>query len=89
MCLRAKASGTQIVVITGGEPVMYDLSILTQRLKSFGLRTHIETSGVYPLSGIWDWVCFSPKNLKVLMLEFSSKQMNLKSLFIIRVIALG
>ncbi len=64
MCLRAKASGAQIVVITGGEPVMYDLSILTQRLKSFGLRTHIETSGVYPLSGTWDWVCFSPKKFK-------------------------
>ena len=64
MVRRAKASGTQIVVITGGEPVMYDLSILTQRLKHAGLRTHIETSGVYPLTGTWDWVCFSPKKFK-------------------------
>jgi 7-carboxy-7-deazaguanine synthase len=64
MCLRAKASGTEIVVITGGEPVMYDLSVLTQRLKNLGLRTHIETSGVYPLSGSWDWICFSPKKFK-------------------------
>jgi organic radical activating enzyme len=61
---RAKASGSQVVVITGGEPVMYDLSILTQRLARLGLRTHIETSGVYPLSGNWDWVCFSPKKFK-------------------------
>jgi len=64
MCLRAKDSGTEIVVITGGEPVMYDLSVLTQRLKNLGLRTHIETSGVYPLSGSWDWICFSPKKFK-------------------------
>ena len=64
MCSRAKASGTEIVVVTGGEPCMYDLSILTARLKNSGLRTHLETSGVYPLTGTWDWVCFSPKKFK-------------------------
>ena len=64
MCSRAKTSGARIVVITGGEPVMYDLSVLTQRLQQSGLRTHIETSGVYPLSGSWDWICFSPKKFK-------------------------
>jgi len=61
---RAKTSGSEIVVITGGEPVMYDLSSLTRNLKKRGLRTHIETSGVYPLTGNWDWVCFSPKKFK-------------------------
>lgn len=61
---RAKASGAGIAVITGGEPVMYDLSTLTNALKKEGLRTHIETSGVYPLTGTWDWVCFSPKKFK-------------------------
>jgi 7-carboxy-7-deazaguanine synthase len=61
---KAKASGTNIVVITGGEPVMYDLSALTHALKSEGLKTNIETSGVYPLTGTWDWVCFSPKKFK-------------------------
>jgi organic radical activating enzyme len=64
ICSKAKASGAEIVVITGGEPVMYDLSYLTQTMKKAGLRTHIETSGVYPLSGTWDWVCFSPKKFK-------------------------
>jgi organic radical activating enzyme len=64
MSERAKASGTEIVVVTGGEPVMYNLSSLTQKLKLSGLRTHIETSGVYPLTGTWDWVCFSPKKFK-------------------------
>ena len=64
MANHAKQSGGEIVVITGGEPVMYDLTGLTTTLKGKGLRTHIETSGVYPLTGMWDWVCFSPKKFK-------------------------
>jgi 7-carboxy-7-deazaguanine synthase len=64
MTARAKKSGTALVVVTGGEPVMYDLSELTSSLKKAGLKTNIETSGVYPLSGTWDWVCFSPKKFK-------------------------
>ncbi|MDZ4823270.1 MAG: 7-carboxy-7-deazaguanine synthase QueE [Flavobacteriales bacterium] len=60
----AKKSGTQIVVITGGEPAMYDLTELTQELKQKGLLVHIETSGVYPLTGEFDWVTFSPKKFK-------------------------
>lgn len=53
-----------IAVVTGGEPAMHDLSGLTSKLKSAGIRTHIETSGVYPLTGSWDWICFSPKKFK-------------------------
>lgn len=53
-----------IVVITGGEPLMHDLDELTKELKAAGLKTHIETSGAYPLSGDWDWVCLSPKKFK-------------------------
>lgn len=64
MVKRAQDSGTEIAVITGGEPAMYDLSLLTKELKKAGLRTHIETSGAYPLTGTWDWVCFSPKKFK-------------------------
>lgn len=54
----------RIAVITGGEPLMYQLDYLTDKLKNVGFRTHIETSGVYPLSGQWDWICFSPKKFK-------------------------
>ena len=57
-------SGAPIAVITGGEPAMHDLAELTRALKTAGIRTHIETSGVYPLSGTWDWVTFSPKKFK-------------------------
>lgn len=61
---RAKSSGSEIVVITGGEPAMYDLTVLTSELKKAGFRTNIETSGVYKLTGTWDWICFSPKKFK-------------------------
>lgn len=53
-----------IVVITGGEPLMHRLDELTTALKEAGFRTHIETSGSSPLSGYWDWICFSPKKFK-------------------------
>ena len=54
----------QIVVITGGEPLIHDLDELTKELQAAGLKTNIETSGAYPLSGSWDWVCLSPKKFK-------------------------
>lgn len=64
MVQRAKQSGTKLIVITGGEPAMYDLSLLTKSLQQAGLQTNIETSGVYPLTGVWNWICFSPKKFK-------------------------
>ena len=54
----------QIVVITGGEPLMHNLDELTRELQVAGFKTHIETSGAYPLSGSWDWICLSPKKFK-------------------------
>lgn len=64
MTTRAKTSGTEIVVITGGEPAIYNLVDLTTSLKNSGLKTNIETSGAYPVTGAWDWVCLSPKKFK-------------------------
>lgn len=61
---RARSSGSPVAVVTGGEPLIYDLTPLTRALKNAGLRTHLETSGVYPPSGSWDWFCFSPKKFK-------------------------
>ncbi len=51
----------QSVVITGGEPFMYNLDLLCARLKNQQIRLFIETSGTYPLSGNFDWICVSPK----------------------------
>ncbi|MDX1271041.1 7-carboxy-7-deazaguanine synthase QueE [Bizionia paragorgiae] len=53
------------IVVTGGEPLMWDMTVLTTQLKAEGMQVHIETSGAYELSGTWDWVCLSPKKLKL------------------------
>ncbi|MGV3546340.1 MAG: 7-carboxy-7-deazaguanine synthase QueE, partial [Pedobacter sp.] len=52
------------VVVTGGEPLIYNLDYLTKELQNKGILTFIETSGAYPLSGSWDWICLSPKKFK-------------------------
>jgi organic radical activating enzyme len=54
----------RLAVITGGEPLLYNLDELTAALQKAGFRTHIETSGAYPLSGSWDWITVSPKKFK-------------------------
>ena len=53
------------IVITGGEPLTWDMGPLTQELKRRGMKIHIETSGAYPLTGVWDWICLSPKKNKL------------------------
>jgi len=60
----AAAHPGEIAVITGGEPLMHDLTALTASLKRAGLRTHMETSGSSPLTGSWDWITLSPKKFK-------------------------
>jgi 7-carboxy-7-deazaguanine synthase len=54
-------SGADSVVVTGGEPLMWNLDFLCNGLKNKNIRTFVETSGAYPLSGKWDWICLSPK----------------------------
>ena len=53
------------IVVTGGEPLSWNMEPLTRKLKEKGMRVHIETSGAYPLSGTWDWICLSPKKTKL------------------------
>ena len=61
---KVRETPAEIVVITGGEPLMHNLDELTKELNAAGLKTNIETSGAYPLSGTWDWICLSPKKFK-------------------------
>ena len=58
------ATPAKLVVITGGEPLMHDLTTITAALKEKGFEINIETSGAYPLSGTPDWICLSPKKFK-------------------------
>jgi 7-carboxy-7-deazaguanine synthase len=64
MADEAKKFPGRIAVVTGGEPLMHDCGPLTRKLHEAGFQTHIETSGAYPLSGDWDWICLSPKKFK-------------------------
>ncbi len=66
------------IVVTGGEPLMWNMNPLTNLLKAKGLQTHIETSGAYELSGEWDWICLSPKKLKLPTEEVYKKANELK-----------
>jgi len=59
-----KQTAAELVVITGGEPLMHNLDELTTALQAAGFQTNIETSGAHPLSGHWDWICLSPKKFK-------------------------
>ncbi len=56
---------SEVIVVTGGEPLTWDMTSLTTMLKAKGAQTHIETSGAYPLTGEWDWICLSPKKIKL------------------------
>lgn len=58
---RAASFEARAIVITGGEPLLYPLDYLTERLHAHGLEIFLETSGSHPLSGEFDWICLSPK----------------------------
>lgn len=69
---------SKTVVVTGGEPLTYDMGPLTKMLKDGGMNTHIETSGAYKLTGRWDWICLSPKKIKLPIQEIYSVADELK-----------
>lgn len=58
---QAVLAGASSLVVTGGEPSLYNLDYLTKAFKSAGFTLFMETSGAYPLTGKWDWICLSPK----------------------------
>lgn len=67
-----------LVVITGGEPAMYDLSDLVQALHIENKTVAIETSGTSNLNGNVDWYTFSPKKFKAPVEEAYHKANELK-----------
>ncbi len=78
LCQKALESSTKFIVITGGEPVMYKLDDLSSKLIDLGFELAIETSGAYPLSGNWHWICLSPKKRKPPKEEYYKKANELK-----------
>ena len=75
---RVASKHSETILVTGGEPLMWDMNPLTSELKSKGMQTHIETSGAYKLTGDWDWICLSPKKLKGPLDEVYQKAHELK-----------
>ena len=71
-------SYAKTVVVTGGEPLMWKLDYITNLLQRNNIKTHIETSGAYKLSGKWDWICLSPKKTKLPLKEIYSEAHELK-----------
>ena len=74
----AKANPSRLAIVTGGEPLLYNLDPLTNALKAAGFETNIETSGSSPMTGHWDWVCLSPKKFKAPLEENISLASELK-----------
>ncbi|MCX6292302.1 MAG: 7-carboxy-7-deazaguanine synthase QueE [Bacteroidetes bacterium] len=73
-----KKTNAERVVITGGEPLMYDLKELTKLFRKNSIELFLETSGAYSLTGSWDWICVSPKKFKKPLDEVLSKADELK-----------
>jgi len=51
----------QSIVVTGGEPSLYNMNPLCEALKKHQIKTFLETAGTNQLTGQWDWICLSPK----------------------------
>lgn len=73
-----RSTDSEAVVITGGEPCMYDLTELTAELIEEELDLWLETSGAYPITGDWHWICLSPKRWKACLEENYPKADELK-----------
>ena len=71
-------SSTDLVVISGGEPLIWNMSPLTNAMKKINKKIHLETSGAYELTGYWDWICLSPKKNKPPVPDLFKKANELK-----------
>ncbi len=56
-----KKTPAKTLVITGGEPLNYNLDYLCKRVTENNIKTFLETSGTNKITGKWNWICLSPK----------------------------
>lgn len=61
----AYESRHELVVVTGGEPTIHDLSELTRHLHLKECNVFLETSGAFEIRGQFDWVTLSPKRWRL------------------------
>ena len=69
---------SRAMVVTEREPLQYNLDYLCNELKKNNIRTFLETSGSFELSGIWDWICLSPKKKSPPLQKIYTKSHELK-----------
>jgi len=72
------SSRANAVIVTGGEPLMYNLDYLCNELHENNIKLFLETSGAYALSGEWDWICLSPKKKKEPLIDIYNKANEIK-----------
>ncbi len=61
-CVKAAGSaGPDLVVLTGGEPMLQVDESLIEALHAKGFTIALETNGTLPVPAAIDWVCVSPK----------------------------
>jgi organic radical activating enzyme len=75
---RAAMQPAKAVVVTGGEPLLYNLDYFCTQLRKAEIRTFLETSGSQSLSGKWDWICLSPKTDAPPLMEIAEVANELK-----------
>jgi 7-carboxy-7-deazaguanine synthase len=75
---RAASFPARAVVVTGGEPCLYNLDYLCIEVKARNIRTFLETSGIRPMTGEWDWICLSPKKGTIVQEDYFRKADELK-----------
>lgn len=75
---RAITFPAKAIVVTGGEPLQHNLDYLCAELKKNQIQTYLETSGAFPLSGEWHWICLSPKKQYPPLSEIYNKADELK-----------
>lgn len=75
---RIQNNPAQSVIVTGGEPMLYNLDLLCSELKKRQIKTSLETSGTEKLSGQWDWICVSPKRNTTIISDYYKYASELK-----------
>lgn len=66
--------GPRWALVTGGEPTWYNLEALTIAFKVYTLKAALETSGVYQITGQWDWITLSPKPAGIMRMNAANLQ---------------
>ena len=69
LVIEAAKHEPNFVVITGGEPTIYNLNELTKSFSQINIPIHLETSGAFKIRGHFNWITVSPKEDKLPLID--------------------